>query len=182
MVRTRKNHNTTDSSKDDDSYDKTVTESNINNMDQSQQLDISSNINTNESQPFNNLRTSTLDDRVIITNSLETLSPKSVKNHQNIKIQPQSQLNPLHKQIPYLLKWINSLHKKNPILQIQMQKNNKRIKRQPQLQLNTLHNLLKNNQLLWIQMQKKTTRKKNTSAIPTELAAETESSSSKGIF
>jgi len=50
MVRTHKNHHTADSSYNDDSSDKTLTKSNINNVDQSQQLDIASNINTNKSQ------------------------------------------------------------------------------------------------------------------------------------
>jgi hypothetical protein len=73
MVRTRKNLHTINSSNNDVSSNKTLTESNINN----QQIDTTSNINTNESQPSNILRTSTLDNQVIITNSLEILSPKS---------------------------------------------------------------------------------------------------------
>jgi hypothetical protein len=77
MVRTRKNLHTANPSNNDDSSNKTLTESNINNMNSFQQLDTTSNINTNESQPSNILRTSTLDDQVIITDSLETLSPKS---------------------------------------------------------------------------------------------------------
>jgi len=79
MVRTRQNIHTVNSSNNDNSSNKTLTESNINN----QEKDTTSNINTNESQPSNILRTSTLDDQVIITNSLETLSPNS-----NVKKQP----------------------------------------------------------------------------------------------
>jgi len=73
MVKTHKNLHTVNSSNNDDLSNKTLTESNINN----QQIDTTSNINTNESQPSNILRTSTLDNQVIITDSLETLSPKS---------------------------------------------------------------------------------------------------------
>jgi len=97
MVRTHKNLHTVNSSNNDDSFNKTLTESNINN----QQIDTTSNINTNESQPSNILRTSTLDNQVIITDSLEILSPKSnVKKNQKIKIQPQSQLNPCTNRYP----------------------------------------------------------------------------------
>jgi hypothetical protein len=79
MVRTRQNIHTINSSNNDNSSNKTLTKSNINN----QEKDTTSNINTNESQPSNILRTSTLDDQVIITNSLETLSPNSnVKKQQ----------------------------------------------------------------------------------------------------
>jgi hypothetical protein len=78
MVRTRKNLHTVNSSNNDDSSNKNLTKSNINN----QQIDTTSNINTNESQPSNILRTSTLDDQVTITNSLETLSPKSNRKKQ----------------------------------------------------------------------------------------------------
>jgi len=79
MVRTHQNIHTVNSSNNDNSSNKTLTESNINN----QEKDTTSNINTIESQPSNILRTSALDDQVIITNSLETLSPNSnVKKQQ----------------------------------------------------------------------------------------------------
>jgi hypothetical protein len=151
MVRTRKNLHTVNSSNNDDSSNKTLTKSNINN----QQIDTTSNINTNESQPSNILRTSTLDDQVMITNSLETLSPKS-----NVKKQPENKNTTT---IPTeSIERTDTLSSEMDQLTAQEKnhpsdtnaKNNNRIKIQPQFQLNILHNLLKNSQLLWIQMQK----------------------------
>ena len=177
MVRTCKNHHTANSS------NKTLTESNINNVDQSQQLDITSNINTNESQPSNTLRTSTLDKQVIITNSLETSSPKSDvkkqpghKNTTTIPTEPIAQTDTLS----YKMDQLTAQEEPHPSdMNAKKQQKKKKTTATP-----TKHTPqpTQEQSITLDTNAKKQRENKNTSTIPTELAAQTESSSTKGNF